>query len=90
MRVASRHWEDAKVIGRGEMLEVRNVDGRLHIARNEHHHDEWDPPVEPYDPCEPDMVSMSCNAVTSACDAVFEPRARLRQCNDVNADFRCR
>ena len=73
IRVTSLLWEAPKVILKGEVLEVRNVDGRLHIARKEHHHDEWDPPVEPYDPCEPDMVSMSCNAVTSACDASHPP-----------------
>jgi hypothetical protein len=33
MRVTSRHWEDAKVLGRNEVLEVRNVDGRLPVAR---------------------------------------------------------
>jgi hypothetical protein len=44
--VASMLWEDAEVILRGEVLEIRNVDGRLHIARQVRHHDEWDPPVE--------------------------------------------
>ncbi len=33
-----------------QVLEVRNVDGRLHVARKERRHDEWDPPVERYDP----------------------------------------
>jgi hypothetical protein len=33
------------VILRGEVLEVRNVDGSLHIARKQRHPDEWDPPV---------------------------------------------
>jgi len=49
MRVSSRHWADAKVLLRDEVLEVRNVDGRLHVARKARYHDEWDPPVEPYD-----------------------------------------
>jgi hypothetical protein len=44
--VASMLWEDAEVILKGEVLEIRNVDGRLHIARQVRHHDEWDPPVE--------------------------------------------
>jgi hypothetical protein len=35
------------------VLEVRNVDGRLHVARKPRHHDEWDPWVEPYDPYGP-------------------------------------
>jgi hypothetical protein len=29
MRITSRHWENARVLGRNEVLEVRNVDGRL-------------------------------------------------------------
>ena len=33
---------------KGQVLEVRNVDGRLDVARKEHHHDEWDPPIAPY------------------------------------------
>lgn len=32
MRVTSRHWEEAKVFLKNELLEVRNVDGPLHIA----------------------------------------------------------
>jgi len=38
------------VILAGEVLEVRNVEGRLHIARKVRYHDEWDPPVEAHDP----------------------------------------
>jgi hypothetical protein len=41
------------VILRGEMLEIRNVDGVLHIARKRRYHDEWDPPVPVYDRCWP-------------------------------------
>jgi hypothetical protein len=33
MLVGSLLWEAPKVILRGEVLEVRNVDGRLHVAR---------------------------------------------------------
>jgi len=33
--------------------EVRNVEGRLHVARKPRHHDEWDPYVPPYDPYGP-------------------------------------
>jgi hypothetical protein len=36
-------WPEAKVILRGEVLEVRNIDGSLHIARKPHHPDERDP-----------------------------------------------
>jgi hypothetical protein len=42
-------WEDAKLIGKGEVFQVRNVEARLHIARKTRHHDEWDPPLAPYD-----------------------------------------
>jgi hypothetical protein len=35
---------------RNQVLEVRNVDGRLHIARKPRGYDEWDPYVPPYDP----------------------------------------
>jgi hypothetical protein len=31
------------VILRDQMFEVRNVDGRLHIARKPRGYDEWDP-----------------------------------------------
>jgi hypothetical protein len=41
----------------GLYLEVRNVDGRLHVARKERRHDEWDPPIAPYDPYGPGDVS---------------------------------
>jgi hypothetical protein len=34
-----------KVILRGEVLEVRNVGGSLHIARKVKSPDEWDPPT---------------------------------------------
>jgi hypothetical protein len=33
MRVTSGSWDGEKVILRDQVLEVRNVDGRLHIAR---------------------------------------------------------
>jgi hypothetical protein len=53
IRVTSHLWESAKVILRNEVLEIRNVDGVLHIARKLRYHDEWDPKVEPYDPYGP-------------------------------------
>jgi hypothetical protein len=33
MRVTSGSWEGEKVFARSEVLEVRNVDGRLHVPR---------------------------------------------------------
>jgi hypothetical protein len=53
MRVTSGSWDGEKVILRDQVLEVRNVDGRLHVARKERRPDEWDPPIEPYDPYGP-------------------------------------
>jgi hypothetical protein len=48
-RVASLLCETPKVILKGEVLEVRNVNSILHIARKLRYHDEWDPKVEAYD-----------------------------------------
>jgi hypothetical protein len=45
MRVTSGSWDGEKVFSRDQVLEVRNVAGRLHIARKSRHHDEWDPPI---------------------------------------------
>ena len=44
-------WQSltTKVIGKHEVLEVRNVDGRLHVARKARRPDEWDP-RDPYGP----------------------------------------
>jgi hypothetical protein len=50
MRVTSGSWDGEKVFSRDQVLEVRNVAGRLHIARKPRHHDEWDLPIAPYDP----------------------------------------
>jgi hypothetical protein len=50
MRVTSGSWDGEKVILPDQVLEVRNVDGRLRKPR---HHDEWDPYVPPYDPYGP-------------------------------------
>jgi hypothetical protein len=33
MRVTSGSWDEEKVFSRDQVLEVREVDGRLHIAR---------------------------------------------------------
>jgi hypothetical protein len=50
MRVTSASWDAEKVFLRDQVLEVRNVEGRIHVARKPRHHDEWDPYVTPYDP----------------------------------------
>lgn len=49
VRVTSSIWPSERVILKGEVLEVRNVDGRLHVARKARRPDEWDPPIAPYD-----------------------------------------
>jgi hypothetical protein len=33
-----------------EVLEIRNLDTRWHVARKLKRPDEWDPPIAPYDP----------------------------------------
>jgi hypothetical protein len=49
IRVTSILWEDAKVIGKHEVLKVRNVDRRLRVARTERRPDQWDPRSSPSD-----------------------------------------
>ena len=49
MRVTSGSWDGEKVILPDQVLEVRNVDARLHVARKPRQYDEWDPYVPPYD-----------------------------------------
>jgi hypothetical protein len=46
MRVTSNSWEHEKVLFRTEVLEVRCVEGRLHVSRKVRRPDTWDPPVE--------------------------------------------
>jgi hypothetical protein len=50
IRLTSLLWPEPKVLLRDEVLEVRNVERSLHIARKVRSRDEWDPKVEPYDP----------------------------------------
>jgi len=54
IRNTSLLWPEPKVILKGEVLEIRNVDGVLHIARKARKPDEWDPPLPVYDPYGPD------------------------------------
>lgn len=37
----------------GNMLDVRNAEGRLHVGRKERQHDVWAPPIDPHDPWGP-------------------------------------
>jgi hypothetical protein len=43
IRVTSLLWPEPKVILKDEVLEIRNVDGRLHIACKPRDPDEWNP-----------------------------------------------
>jgi hypothetical protein len=45
IRVTSGSWEGEKVILKDQVLEVRNVDGRLYVSRKAKKPDEWDPPI---------------------------------------------
>jgi len=86
MRVTSGSWDGEKVFSRDQVLEVRNVDGRLHIARKPRHHDEWDLPIAPYDPT--GRASMSSLMTESVIDQagpalhVTVDRDRSRQSRD--------
>jgi hypothetical protein len=51
--VTSGSWDGEKVILKGQVLEVRNVDGRLYVARKAKKPDEWDAPIAAYDPYRP-------------------------------------
>jgi hypothetical protein len=53
MRVTSVSWDGEKLILRDQVLEARNVDDRLHIARGARKPDERDAPIECYDPYGP-------------------------------------
>ncbi len=53
MRVTSNSWDHEKVLGKDQIVKIRAVDGRLHVARKAKHPDEWDPPIAPYDPYGP-------------------------------------
>jgi hypothetical protein len=53
MRVTSNSWDGEKVFLRDQVLEVRCVEGRLHVARKARRPDEWDPPIPAYDPYGP-------------------------------------
>jgi hypothetical protein len=48
IRVASMLREDARVILKREVLDIRNVGGSLHIAQKVRHHDDLDPPTALY------------------------------------------
>jgi hypothetical protein len=59
MRVTRQNARHVKQLGhermlpRDQVLEIRWVSGRRHVARKERHHDEWDAPTAAYDPYGP-------------------------------------
>ncbi len=53
-----------------QVLEVRWVNGRLHVARKVRKPDEWDRPVAPYDPYGPGVEELE--PVTDHSDSVID------------------
>ena len=49
-RVRAAAWEDARVILKDQVLELRNTDRRIRVARKDREHDDHDVPVPVYDP----------------------------------------
>jgi hypothetical protein len=50
IRVKASSWDDAKVILPDQVLEVRNIDGRLRVARKGREPDAGDQPKRAFDP----------------------------------------
>jgi hypothetical protein len=48
MRITSGSWDGERVFARDQVLEVSNVEDRLHVARKTPHHGKCDPPIAPY------------------------------------------
>ncbi len=53
MRVGAAAWEDARVILNGEVLELRNMDGRIRVARTTREPDDLNVPVPVCAPMDP-------------------------------------
>ncbi len=47
-----------------KVLEVRRLDGPLHVAGKRRRPDEWDAPVEPYDPYGPGASGNDFDVIT--------------------------
>jgi hypothetical protein len=67
IRVTSNSWADEGVCSRDQVLEVRNLDSRLHVAREMKRPDEWDQPIAPYDPYARTPTRGPMNSVRAAC-----------------------
>jgi hypothetical protein len=72
MRVTSGSWDGERVILKDQVLKVRNVDGRLHVARKAKKPDEWDPPYKPYGPGQPVTDDAIVEDPPVTCDAIIE------------------
>ncbi len=74
MRFASNGLNQEGLLSGEQVLEVRNVDGRLHVARKQCRHAEWTPPVEPYGPYAPGKCY---DVITDEGDASPAKRRRI-------------
>jgi len=67
MRVGAAAWEDARVILKDQVLELRNTDRRIRVARKDREHHDHDVPVPVYDPpmgpAKTSTSSPTCNAL---------------------------
>lgn len=50
IRVSASCWEDARVVMRVQVLEIRNIDGQIRVAVKDRLYDTGDLPMAPYDP----------------------------------------
>jgi hypothetical protein len=63
--VTSNSWPDERVILKDQVLEVRNVEGRFHVAPQTCHHENWDAPIESYPMYGPGIsADENCRGVT--------------------------
>jgi hypothetical protein len=53
IRVRTSSWEDARVILKDQVLELRNMEGQIRIARKTREPDDHDVPTPIYDPYGP-------------------------------------
>ena len=65
------------------MIEIRSVEGRVRVAGKARYHNEWDPPVGPYDPygratCETAIVTEFQGMGGDLC-VFFRGRTRTKQ-----------
>jgi hypothetical protein len=78
--VTSGSWDGEKVILKDEVLEVRNVDGRLYVARKAKKPDEWDRPIPAYDPYGPgtSVAGDETKPYSEALDGILAEEDKLK------------